>query len=225
MQLTACTLRISFTTLLITLACLGLSTTAHADAGVEISAGQYKMTELDVGIDNSYGNFDAKPGNQPATWGAAAYTNFGKFKLSLGARTGKSTYQAGLSPDAQALSDSNEAALVDLTDKLNILAADEEAPAEAIAAVEDALVSVNESQDELHRQFKTRASHTGLTASAMYAVTDNVALGAEVFSNSDTDELIPSLKAESSSKHGNITLGVTLNAGDGWVGLGAVARF
>ncbi len=223
MQLTARTLRISFITLLITLACLGLSTMAHA-AGVEFSAGQYKMTELDVGIDNSYGHFDAKPEDQPATLGASAYTNFGKFKLSLGARAGDSIYKAVLSPDAQALSDSNETAIAGLNETINVLKADE-APAEDIVAAEDELASVTANQVELRNQFNTNVSHTGLTASAMYAVTDKVSVGAEVFANKDTDEVIPSLKAESSSKHGNVTLGVTLNAGEDWVGFGTVARF
>lgn len=223
MQLTARTLRIFSIILLSTLACLGISTAAHS-AGLELSAGQYKMTELDVGIDNSYGHFDAKPEGQPATIGASAYTNFGKIKLSVGARTGDSTYEAGLSPDAQSLSDSNEAAIAGLNDAINVLKA-EEAPAEDIAPVEAELASVTASQVELRNQFNTHVAHTGLTASAMYAVTDTVSVGAEVFSNSDTDELIPSLKAESSSKHGNITLGATLNAGEDWIGFGTVARF
>lgn len=220
MQLSNSALRIFFITLLSVLA----STAANAASGVEFSAGQYKMTELDVGIDNSYGHFDAKPEGQPATIGASAYTNFGKIKLSVGARTGDSTYEAGLSPDAQALSDSNEAAIAGLNDAINSLKA-EEAPAEDLAPIEAELASVTASQVELRSQFNTHVAHTGLAASAMYAVTDNVAVGAEVFSNSDTDELIPSLKAESSSKHGNITLGATLNAGEDWIGFGTVARF
>ena len=219
MQLSNSALRIFFVALLSILA----STAAHS-AGLELSAGQYKMTELDVGIDNSYGHFDAKPEGQPATIGASAYTNFGKIKLSVGARTGDSTYEAGLSPDAQALSDSNEAAIAGLNDAINVLKA-EEAPAEDLAPIEAELASVTASQVELRNQFNTHVAHTGLTASAMYAMTGRIAVGAEVFSNSDTDELIPSLKAESSSKHGNITLGATLNAGEDWVGFGTVARF
>lgn len=224
MQLSNSAMRIFFVTLLITLACLGISTMAHAGAGVEFSAGQYKMTELDVGIDNSYGHFDAKPKYQPATIGASAYTNLGKIKLSVGARTGDSTYEASLSPDAQALSDSNEAAIAGLNDAIDVLKA-EEAPAEDLAPIEAELASVTASQVELRNQFNTHVAHTGLTASAMYTVMDKVSVGAEVFSNSDTDELIPSLKVESSSKHGNITLGATLNAGEDWIGFGTVARF
>ena len=220
MQLSNSALRIFFITLLSVLA----STAANAASGVEFSAGQYKMTELDVGIDNSYGHFDAKPEGQPATIGASAYTNFGKFKVSVGARTGDSTYEAGLSPDAQALSDSNEAAIAGLNDAIDVLKS-EEAPAEDLAPIEAELASVTASQVELRNQFNTHVAHTGLTASAMYAMTDRIAVGAEVFSNSDTDELIPSLKAESSSKHGNITLGATLNAGEDWIGFGTVARF
>lgn len=219
MQLSNSAMRIFFVTLLSFLA----STAAHS-AGLELSAGQYKMTELDVGIDNSYGHFDAKPEGQPATIGASAYTNLGKIKLSVGARTGDSTYEASLSPDAQALSDSNEAAIAGLNDAIDVLKA-EEAPAEDLAPIEAELASVTASQVELRNQFNTHVAHTGLTASAMYTVMDKVSVGAEVFSNSDTDELIPSLKAESSSKHGNITLGATLNAGEDWIGFGTVARF
>ena len=46
-----------------------------------------------------------------------------------------------------------------------------------------------------------------------------------MFVNADTSESLPSVKVEYASGHGDVTFGTTLNAGDGWAGLGAVVRF
>lgn len=203
---------------------MAFAPTAFAAPIIELSAGQYKLTDESRTVSNDYGVFDAIADDQPATLGASVAFETGKFKVSMGARSGSVRYSAKLPSDAQALSDSMESdkALVD---------AEAEAirgnngDVELLQSLEAQSAGLQADLDSLHVPFSTSATNSGLTASAMYAATSTISLGAEVFANKDTDELIPSLKAESSSKHGNITLGATLNAGEDWVGFGTVARF
>ena len=195
-----------------------------ATPSLELSAGQYKLTDESRKVSNDYGIFDAEADEQPATLGAAVAFETGKLKLSVGARAGSVRYSAKLPSDAQTLSDSLESAKADVDAEAE-LTRNFEGDVELLESLEAQSAALQSELDDLHAPFSTSATNSGLTASAMYAVTDNVSVGAEVFANKDTDEVTPSLKAESASKHGNITLGATLNAGEDWVGLGTVVRF
>ena len=210
--------------LLLAAAALAFASTQLRAAGIEAFAGQYKMTEAPTAIENSYGAFEASADGQPASIGAAAYQNFGKFKVSLGARTGDSTYTAPFSDEAGNDITNLNSSIADLdSDIADLVAA--EAPLSDIEPLQAELAVYGKERADIYGQFKSHTNHAGLTASAMYAVTDNISAGAEVFANQDTDEVIPSLKLESASKHGNMTLGATLNAGEDWVGFGSVVRF
>ena len=196
-----------------------------AAPSLELSAGQYKLTDESRTVSNDYGVFDAEADEQPATLGAAVAFETGKLKLSVGARAGSVRYSAKLSSDAQTLSDSLESAKADVNAEADLTRNSGDGDAELLESLEAQSAALQSELDSLHAPFSTSATNSGLTASAMYAATDKISLGAEVFANKDTDEVIPSLKAESSSKHGNITLGATLNAGEDWVGFGTVVRF
>lgn len=203
---------------------LAFASTAFASPSIELSAGQYKLTDESRTVSNDYGVFDAVADDQPATLGAAVALESGKFKVSMGARAGSVHYTAKLPSDAQSLSDSLESAkaVVD-ADAESIRNTDGDV--ELLQGLEAQSAEIQADLDSLHAPFSTSATNSGLTASAMYAATSTLSLGAEVFANKDTDEVLPSLKAEAASKHGNMTVGSTLNLGEDWVGFGTVVRF